>query len=173
MKGVSEIEFIISVFVFITSVSFVTIIIINNIPLFHNKAFTDNLKAKSWQYSEILLFDEGYPKNWQAVQLADIKRIGFSSGFYIIDRTKLSQLNVLCSDPSIGYSKIKNLLGLDAVNDIVIEASNLDDTPVIGASKIICGPPVTTQLRPQSQITRLAVLNSGDMPVIRLKIIIL
>ena len=173
MKGVSEIEFIISVFVFITSVSFVTIIIINNIPLFHNKAFTDDLRAKSWQYSEILLFDEGYPKNWQTKQLTDVKRIGFSSGFYIIDRTKLNQLNVFCSDPNIGYNKIKNLLGLDVANDIVIEASNLDDTPVIGTSKIICGPSVTTQLRPQFQIVRLGILNFDDKPVIRLKITIL
>jgi len=43
MKGIVEIEFIISVFVFITSVSFVTLVIVSNIPLLHNTASGENL----------------------------------------------------------------------------------------------------------------------------------
>ena len=173
MKGISEIEFIISVFVFITSVSFVTVIIINNIPIFHNNAISDSLKARSWQYSEILLFDEGYPSNWQTKQLSEIKRIGFSTGSkYLIDNSKLTKLGVLCTSPG-GYNQVKTLLGLGVKNDIVIEASNLDDSPIIGGSKTLCSPDVITQLRPQFQTVRLAVLNIVGMPIIRIKITIL
>lgn len=172
MKGIAEIEFIISVFVFITSISFVTVLLINNIPLFHNSAFTEGLKSKSWQFSEMLLFDQGYPKDWQTKQFNEVRRIGFSSGSrYFIDQNKLSGMNAFCLDPNTGYNGIKQLLGLDYRNDITIEASYLDDSPVLAAKKV-CGPAVQTESRPQFQITRLGILDANDMPIIRLKITI-
>ena len=172
MKGITEIEFIISVFVFITTISFVTIIIINNIPFFHNTALGNNLKTKSWQYSEMLLFDEGYPNDWNAKQFSEIRRIGLSSSRYFVDINKLSKLSVFCSDPNVGYKSVKNLLGIDFTNDIVIEASYLDDSPIVG-SKMICGPSVITQLRPQFQTIRLGILNSSDMPIIRIRTVVI
>lgn len=172
MKGFTELEFIISVFVFITSISFATAIIVHNIPLFHSTAISEQLKAKSWQHAEMLLLDEGSPVNWQTKQLPEIERIGLASGRYIVDRSKLDQLRIFCSDPA-GYSTVKTKLGLTAANEVIVEASNLDDTPVVGSSKTLCRPAVLTETRPQFHTIRFGVLNFGDMPVIRIRVAII
>lgn len=172
MKGLEEIEFIISVFVFITSLSFATILIVNNIPLFHGTAASETLKSKSWQHSEMLLFDEGYPMDWETRPLSEIKRVGFSTGRrYFLDTDKLTRLNALCM--SQGYNTTKGLLGLDPRNDIIVEASYMDDSPVIGLSKTICKPSVVTQLRPQFQTVRIGLIDSPDRQMARIKVVII
>jgi len=151
MKGIAELEFIISVFVFITTISFVTFLIINNIPILHSASVSDGLKSRSYQYSELLLFDEGAPMNWENdPQSAD--RIGLSNGRrYFADKDKIDAS--LCFD----YQLAKEKLALQK-EDIVIEVSYLDGAAVSGSSAAICKPPVTTQLRSQFQITRFGVL---------------
>ena len=100
MKGMAEIEFILSVFVFITTVSFVTSIVISNMPLFHSTSTSDTLKAKSWQYSEMLLLDEGDPANWQTLPFDEVNRIGLSTGKrYVIDQDKITKLAAFCLNP--------------------------------------------------------------------------
>ena len=172
MKGFQEIEFIISIFVFITTVSFVTLIIINNIPLFYNIALTENLKAKSYQFSEILLFDEGYPKNWNTMQLSDINRIGLSNGQnYFLDINKISKLSEYCSNPN-NYEIVKTKMGVGQGRDIIIEASYLDGSPV-ASSLNLCAPPVATKIRQQFQTTRFGVLNTLGRSIVRVKFIMI
>ncbi|HLD39500.1 MAG TPA: hypothetical protein VJB05_04280 [archaeon] len=172
MKGFAEIEFVISVFVFITTVSFVTSIVISNMPLFHGASISDTLKAKSWQYSEMLLLDEGAPANWQTLPFDEVNRIGLSTiERYVLDKDKIDMLAAMCSDP--GYTSIKIMLGLDIRNDIIIEASYLDDSPVTGGSKTVCGPSTITQIRPRFQTVRFGVLNDADRTIIRVKVIII
>ena len=78
VKGIAELEFIISVFVFITTISFVTFLIINNIPILHGLSASESLKSKSYQYSELLLFDEGVPMNREdESDTQNLKRIRF------------------------------------------------------------------------------------------------
>ncbi|MFA4819996.1 MAG: hypothetical protein WC613_03505 [Candidatus Aenigmatarchaeota archaeon] len=169
MKGVVEIEFVISVFVFITTVSFVTGIVISNLPVFHSASTSETLKSKSWQYSEMLLFDEGAPLDWQLPD-KDIKRIGLSTGSrYFLDESKIIKLYDLCS---VGYAAVKDKLGVDTRNDIVIEVSYLDGSPV-ASSVTVCGPNVITQIRPSFQTVRLGVLNTADRPIVRIKVIII
>lgn len=172
-KGFTEIEFIISVFVFITSISFATAIIVHNVPLFHVTAASEQLKAKSWQHSEMLLLDEGSPVNWHTKPFSEVERIGFAANRYLIDRNKLDQLRLLCSDPGVGYNSVKSKLGLTAANEMIIEASNLDDSPVVGGTKTLCRPAVISGTRPQFHTIRFGVLNFGDMPVIRIKVAII
>lgn len=174
MKGLAEIEFIISVFVFITTVSFVTSIVISNMPLFHGASASSTLKAKSWQHSEMLVFDSGSPTDWQIQQFSDVKRIGLSAGTrYLLDKSKIDELAAMCADPLVGYASVKDRLGLDTRNDIIIEVSYLDESPVTGSSKIICGPSTITQIRPRFQTVRLGVLNDADKTILRIKVIII
>ena len=166
MKGLAEVEFIIAVCVYITTIAFVTFFIIANIPLLHNTATTNLLKSKSYQYSELLLFDGGSPKNWHLnPQSAD--RVGFSSGRrYFLDSNKIAALSTLC----LNYGSAVQKLALNEF-DIVIEASYLDDAPVVGSSATICKPGVTTQLRPQFQTTRFGVLS--DMSIVKIRVVII
>ena len=172
MKGFQEIEFVISVFVFITTVSFVTIIIINNIPLFYNIALTENLKSKSYQFSQMLLFDEGYPRNWDTMQLSDISRLGLSSGQkYFLDKNKIDSLSAFCSNPN-NYEIVKSKIGIASERDFILESTYLDGSPV-GSTAQVCKPPVTTKIRQQFQITRFGVLNIADRPMISMKFTII
>jgi hypothetical protein len=175
MKGVIEIEFIISVFVFITTISFVTFIIVNGIPAYHNTAIGENLKSMSYQYAEMLLFDGGYPLNWSlaAEPTGNVKRIGLSAGKrYVIDQNKLNRLASICNNGvTSNYTTVKKILGVDFMHDVVIEVSRLDGSPVVGTSSVLCGPPVTTSLRQQFQFTRLAMLPTREL--VRLKVIII
>ena len=164
-KGFAEIEFIISIFVFITTISFVTFLIISNIPTLHGTSYTERLKVISYQYSELLVFDEGAPKDWQ-LDSANANRVGFSAGQrYFLNKNKIDALASLCSD----YQTARSKLALDQQYDITIEATYLDDSPV--SSGIVCRPSVTTQLRPQFQTTRLAVLQ--DLKIVKIKVSII
>ncbi len=170
MKGVIEIEFIISVFIFITTMSFVTFLIVSSIPAFHNTAVGELVKSRSYQFAEIMFMDEGSPTNWQIQPFADVKRIGFSTGKrYVIDQSKLDQLAALCQpEPAgAGYQSVKNRLGLDSNYDITIEASYLDGAPVT-AEAVVCGPLIVSQLRQQFHFTRLGILNTADQKMIRM-----
>lgn len=170
MKGFQEIEFIISIFVFITTISFVTIIIINNIPLFYNIAISENTKSKSYQFSQILLFDEGYPKNWNSVDLSQTNRIGLSTGEkYILDINKINRLSQFCSLPN-DYETVKSRIGVAVERDIVIEVSYVDGSPVTGSIQV-CKPPVTTRVRQQFQTTRFGILTTGE--IVRVKFILI
>ena len=170
MKGIIEVEFIISVFVFITSVSFVTLIIVSNIPLLHNTANGENLKAISYQYSEMFAFDEGYPVNWSDGNFADAQRLGFSTGRrYFVDINKITKFSAYCTDPLVRYSAIKSRLGLTSM-DIVVEVIRLNGTAVVGSGPL-CGPTVSSRLRQQFTTTRLGMLATGEAVKIRTTII--
>jgi hypothetical protein len=174
MKGVIEIEFIISVFVFITSISFVTIIIVGNIPTVHNAAISENIKSTAYQYSEMLLIDEGAPADWNTFPFSEAKRVGFSTGIrYLLDIGKITQLSDLCRDPDVGYNIAKNRLGVDFAHDIVIEVSALDGSPVAGGDVIICRPLSTSSLRQRFSVARLGVLNDASKSIVRLRVTIL
>ncbi len=156
-KGVIEIEFIISVFVFITTISFVTLIIVSNIPTLHNTAAGESVKSWAYQYSEMLLMDEGAPKNWDSLTFGEVKRIGFSDGErYMLNYAKLQKLRDACNDPEVSYNVTKNRLGVDFAHDIVIEVSTLDGSPVIGSDIAICRPLSVSRMRQQFHITILA-----------------
>lgn len=169
MKGQVEIEFIIAVFIFITTMSFVTFLIVNNIPAFHNTAVGELVKSRSYQYAEEMFFDEGSPTNWWTQNLGNTDRIGFSAGRrYLIDQNKLNKLQIDCDPSNDGYAAVKDKLDLEYSYDIIIEASYLDGSPVIGGSTTLCSPPIISQVRQQFHFTKLGVLNTADQRMIRM-----
>ena len=173
MKGVVEIEFIIAVFVFITTISFVTFLIVDSIPAYHTTASGESLKSKAYQFSEMLFMDEGYPRNWNTLPFAQTNRIGFSSGErYRFDETKIAYLYSVCQPApgGAGYLAVKNRLGLESAYDIIIEAYYIDNTPVAD-SAIVCGPDVLSQLRQQFQFTRIGA--AANNRIILMKVTVL
>jgi hypothetical protein len=167
-----EIEFILSVLVFVVSISFVTLVIVGNIPLLHNTATGENAKAMSFQYSEMLVLDEGYPMNWSDGNFAQVVRMGFSTGQrHVVDGAKISKMSVYCNDPLTGYTAVKANLGFGNDRDVVIEASRLNGSALFGSSVQVCGPPLESRARQQFHTNRLAVLPSGEIVKIRVTVI--
>ena len=165
-KGVIDIEFIVSALVFLTTIIFVTFLIISEIPTFRSGAFSDDLRSRAYETSQLLLFDEGEPANWQTLSdVNQVRRLGLSSGSrYGTSSSKISKLNEFCSTIS-GYQSVKGLLGLDFRNDVRI---NVTDASGALAS---CGPGVTGLVRPQAQITRFGVLSNNNVMAMTVSIL--
>jgi hypothetical protein len=148
VKGVIDIEFILSVVLFFGTITFVSFMIISNVPVFHNEAVNDDIRARAYEISQVLMFDEGYPKDWSA---ANVKTIGLSAGeHYILSEDKIASLNALCSS---NYTLAKNMLGQGFRNEIKITITDSN-----GAELLTCLPRSRVSGRPEFVISRFATL---------------
>ena len=171
-KGVVDIEFMVSILIFLTVLTFVTFSVIGLFPRLHEEAFAHDIRSKAFQVSELLMFDRGEPTDWDtAATIGDVKRLGFSTGGnYTLDRNKINKLNTFCSDPS-NYAALKSLLGLDYTNDIIID---IKEPPGPGSAILAaCQPLVVSQVRSKTSIVRLGVDSSDKTKIIEMAISIM
>ncbi len=158
MKGIINIDFIVSILVFVSTLSFVAISIISRIPLFHHEAYTDDLRSRTYQVSHLLLFDRGWPENWNE---ANVERIGLSIEPYILNRSKIDSLEILCSN---SYEKVNSLLA--DINTVVTINITLSD----GNQILSCGPRLT---RTGFEVRRNIVVDDGvDKDVAKMVVIV-
>ena len=152
MKAIADIEFILSAFLFVSTISFITLSIIGNLPVLQEKSLAANLQSTSYQISELLL-DKGYPTNWHLLAIDDVARIGLESDDYMLDSAKVSQLSALCEND---YNKLR------------AKMMNYDFMIIInGSTEILnCEPPVVSLIRPQFVTTRHAVYNGNPVDLI-------
>mgnify|MGYP001619912532 CR=1 FL=1 len=154
MKAVADIEFILSAFLFVSTISFITLSIIGNLPVLQEKSLAENLQSTSYQISELLL-DKGHPANWHLIAIDDVARIGLESDDYMLDSAKVSQLSALCANPA-DYNKLRAKM---MNNDFIIIIN--------GSTEILnCEPPVVSLIRPQFATTRHAVYNGNPVDLI-------
>ena len=160
MKASINIEFILSVVVFLGAISFVTINIINvSLPFFHKEAVNDELKSKAFHISELLLFKKGVPGNWDET---NVRGLGLSSGEpYIIEESKILALNDSCSND---YQGVLGLLYQKNI-DVVIDIIDLD-----GNNLCRCGPMVSSKARPEFSLQRIAVLDNVDKDIVKMTV---
>lgn len=156
MKGVINIEFFVSVAIFLSTIFFIVMSIVNSIPQFHNEAVLSSLRAKTFGASQILLLDEGSPRNWQTRPLSAVNRFGFStSRKYIISRAKIDRLAVLCTPGN--YPAIRNILVGDPNLIVTINVTDLET----GTQYLYCSPTAATLVFPKSSVKRYAVLDTN------------
>ena len=106
MKGVVNIEFVLSILVFLSTITFVSFIVISNIPYIHHESISEHIKSRAYQVSYLLLFDEGHPTDWNENTVA---KLGLSNGNpYELDEDKIADLNDLCGSDK---NRTKELLG--------------------------------------------------------------
>ncbi len=164
MKGVIDIEFILAIVIFVSTISFVSFTIISNIPVFHNQANSEDLRSRAYQISEQLIFSSGEPQNWDAT---NAKTIGLSTGYaYILSNSKITSLAAMCSS---NYTYVKYMLGQDYRNDIIINITSL-----AGVSKLNC-PSTGRKVAPKPassefEIVRFATLDDKSIVKIDIKI---
>lgn len=150
-KGVADIEFTLSVIVFLSIITFVTFVIISNIPLLRSESYNNDLRSRAYEVSQLMMFDTGEPANWTN---ATVKRIGFSAGErYSISIDKINNFSALCSAPS-GYQSVKAMLGQN-FTDIRVNIT----APGVNVQ---CGSQVTKTSRTEFAITRFGVINSTN-----------
>lgn len=150
MKGILDIEFVLSVFLFLGTISFVTVLIGRESVALQNSAITDNMKSESYQISQILMFDRGSPADWENGAKENIKRIGLSSGEdYSLDADKLNRIDELCGSD---YNFVNGMLTKFHVN-MTIKGTN-------GEVLYSCGPSFETAKRPKFVTERKALLSN-------------
>jgi len=161
MKGTLDIEFILAIIVFLSTISFVTFVILSNIPVFHGESISEDLRARAYEISQLIIFDQGYPSDWNP---SNVLRIGLSNGTgYVIDTIKVENLKSLCASD---YARTKSLLGQEFRRDIKINIVDGMNTTILD-----CKPPVTSLVRQEFQISRFVTLN--DTRIVRLAVSVL
>jgi hypothetical protein len=160
MKGVLDIEFVLSIFLFLGSISFITILIGRESLALQNSLISENLKSESYQISEILMFDKGSPANWgdPGVTINDIKRLGIFSSDYVLNSTKLAKLQSLCISD---YNSVNEIITDLNIN---ITVKNIDGTVIYR-----CEPQIETLRRPKFITQRVGTLDSTG-EIVRLSV---
>ena len=165
MKGVTSIEFLIAVFVFLTTIAFIAFSIIGNVPLLHGRASADSIRSLTFQFSEQLIFDKGLKEsdNSDSWTATDVARVGLSTGKrYEISRFKVEELAKLCESPA-GYKRLTELVGKDVDVSISVRFNGTDIN--------ICKPSVKSTVRNEFSILRTIVENNRGEGVITIKVI--
>ena len=152
-KGIVNIEFIMAVFIFLSSISFTTLSIARDFFSIREASFSDTIKLQVTATSQLLLFDRGFPENWETGPVTDVKRLGLSSGNkFILDLNKINALQTFCTS---NYAKIKDLLNVQG--DIILNIKAIDGTQFLD-----CKPSVESLLRPKFPSEAYAVIVQGN-----------
>ena len=162
-KGQENFEFIISVMVFLSVTSFITIQIINNISSMRRDLLTEDMRSTAFQISNIIILDGGYPNNWNS---GNVERIGIADGFYSISQNKLNELKNICESDG-GYKKFLSIIGTDVSKDIYLNISKLS-----GETLVLCAPEVDSSIRSRAEILRTSFLKGEGVIKIDVKVIL-
>ncbi len=133
MKGIINIEFVISLLVFISTVSFVSMMVINSFPALRYEALSNDMKSKAYQLSNVIL------ANFSGQET------------YALDMNRINEMkNNYCYGPD-AYEAFRNLFS----ENLILEIEQLDGTTLIS-----CKPPVETRLKPEFTLKRFATVNN-------------
>jgi hypothetical protein len=163
MKGIADVEFILSTMIFLGIITFVTFNIVSNIPGLRDTAMTETLHVRAYEVSQLLLFDQGLSctsgtctTDWYGAPTADVKRMGLSAGErYLLDKRKIAAMQAICN---ADYKTIRTAFG-DKIFDL-----RLNMTDSAGDQLLACGPPLIRTSRSETKITRFAVLYDPASP---------
>jgi len=157
-KAQVNIEFIISVLLFLFTVATLSFNIIGDLPRYHQESAANILRSQVGQISSYMIISTGYPANWETLSIGGIKAIGLSSGTeYYLSQAKLDKLSTLCES---NYEDVKNILGMDYRMNILINITKTDGTVVAS-----CLPKVIAAAAPKYWIHRTAILGSDVVKV--------
>lgn len=153
MRGSTTIEFIISVGIFISAVIIVASEVTYTLPAQHENAVQQKIMNKAYQISEILMFTEGWPKNWDSLDSSQISFIGLTADEkYVLNKTKIDAINHKCSN---NYRNISNLLTQNKKMSFFMNITSG------GSQMLYCGPPVDSLFSNTYSLTRYAIVNDS------------
>lgn len=162
MEGIVDIEFFLSIVVFVVVISFVSMMIVGNMPLLRSSSVSNDLRSRAYQASYQLVFykglnEDGTSTEWDA---GDVSQLGLAKNRYRLDMAKINELYSLCSS---NYSRFRELLAQDFRRVVILNIS----TPTASWQ---CSPSVVTRINPEFRVIHLAELN-GESATITLSVI--
>jgi len=153
MKAQLNIDFILAVTLFIIALLFVLYTVMQNGFLLRTEADNEQKRLLGYAISQLIIFDKGYPENWNSLE--NIQKFGLSLSPYILSRDKINAINN-CSYEN--YKKIKDLLSIPPENDFLLIITNQNNLII---SK--CG--VEHKLREIFWIRRFAILDGNIVKI--------
>lgn len=130
-NGFVNIEFMVSVFVFLVTIGFILLNIAGNLVPLHRDTALDIMRSKTYQLSQVIIFDEGDPKNWDE---NDVNRAGLSTGEkYVISAAKITSFNSTCAN---NYDKLRDMFFGNRRFQIRINATDSSGKTVIDCGNL-------------------------------------
>lgn len=161
LKGQSTLEYLLSFSLFIAIVIYIYLMYMANVPKFVETAKIENIRSKSFQLSQHLISDVGYPADWYIYADDLIKRIGLSDQNYnqqnMLSKLKIDRLQQVCGGE--GYGKVQNWLALNQSFSIYI--SDIDPNTGIRTPMASCSPPIPARGVVNVTIQRIVAYNDG------------
>lgn len=152
MKSQINIEFIISVGIFISVIIIIASDVVHVFPAEYENIRQEKVKNKAYQVSEILLFSKGIPENWPELEISQISTIGLAIKRYDLNLSKILALEAKCN---IDYESMSNLILQDKSMRIVI---NITDS--FGNQIAQCIPPTISRFVNFYEIIRYSTVNN-------------
>jgi len=149
--------------VFLSVTSFITIQIINSVSTMRRDLAIEDTRSTAFQISNIIMFDEGHPENWNA---DNVERIGLSSGFYALSTTKIDELKDICESEN-GYRKFLSIIGIEFSKDVYLNVSTLE-----GETIVLCAPSVESVIRNRAEILRTSFVQGKGIVKVDVKVIV-
>lgn len=160
-KGQINVEYIISITLFIGLVSYVGYQLMQQSPVYLNAVRLEYIQSEGYQISELLINDVGYPSNWEDIWSSSpsgVKRFGLSEGtkqnLISVDKTTL--LNTICRS---NYQGVMNRLGVDTSN---YQVSLVVKNDVSGGILLDCRPSQIVSRRDVANFRRVVALSDGN-----------
>ncbi|OYT43125.1 MAG: hypothetical protein B6U88_01830 [Candidatus Aenigmarchaeota archaeon ex4484_56] len=155
MKGQINFDFIFSVTIFIILITYLFVQIFNNYPTQIGLSKSNYFFSEAYRVSELLIKDEGYPNDWNET---NVERLGLSSEPYILNNSKLTELDKLCDVLSLTkIQKIKESLDIDGL--LAVKISYINGTNILNCD--LAGG----KLNRLSHVKRVAIYNNSVVEV--------
>ena len=165
MKAQLNIEFILGVGIIVMIVSFIGFSIINNFPALHSESEYEVTKSKTFQVSQVLLSEKG---NWTASNISNCSSMGLTDGEpYVLNASKVKAIDK-CTDSE--YIKLKDVLGLDMGNDLIINFTLLNFSGGSDTNYAECRPRTMSLTAAKFWIRRLVVIQNVTRDIAKMEV---
>lgn len=120
MKGQFNIEYLVSLAIFIVILVFVSSQVAQVVPRLHSESTSNQLDAKGYRITDTLIKTNGEPDNWES---STPKSIGLAKEPYILSDAKITAFKNLCSS---NYNLVRSIFGFRPGSDFEITIASGD-----------------------------------------------
>jgi hypothetical protein len=126
-KGQINVEYFVSVIVFIIFTSYIVIELLRFVPYYLVEVDNEVMRSEAYQLSELLVNDAGSPSNWENHDAGAITRLGLSdekaNRTNMLSMTKVQSFNSNCTTGG-GYDKVGRWLDTyDSFSIVIIDSA--------------------------------------------------
>jgi len=163
-KGQINIEYIVSMTLFITIAIYFALQVMQRTPAYIRASRTEYLQSEAYQISELIINNAGEPSNWETVWQSSpqsVFRLGLSSGqkVNLLSTAKIQMIGTACSSAPNYYGNVQSRLGIDPQD---YQISIFIKDAVSGATLLDCMPTSITSRQSVVTFKRTVALDSGN-----------